>query len=107
MASHRQVEANRRNALMSSGPKTETGKRRSLRNAVRHGLTAETVIEVLEDPEDCNWQLPTQHHRFSRLRCGSPGECKIPASQDHATHDTNAEDVEPALRKIKKIRVHQ
>jgi hypothetical protein len=52
MASFSQIEANRRNALRSTGPKTEAGKRRSRRNAIRHGLTAETVIEVLEDPED-------------------------------------------------------
>jgi len=52
MASLSQIEANRRNALKSTGPKTKAGKRRSRRNAVRHGLTAETVIEVLEDPED-------------------------------------------------------
>ena len=52
MASLSQIEANRRNALKSTGPKTEAGKRRSRRNAVRHGLTAETVIEVLEDPKD-------------------------------------------------------
>jgi hypothetical protein len=52
MASFSQIEANRRNALRSTGPKTEAGKRRSRRNAVRHGLTAETVIEVLEDTED-------------------------------------------------------
>jgi hypothetical protein len=52
MASFSQIEANRRNALSSTGPKTKAGKRRSRRNAVRHGLTAETVIEVLEDPED-------------------------------------------------------
>jgi hypothetical protein len=48
----RQIEANRRNALKSTGPRTENGKRRSRRNAFRHGLTAETVIEVLEDTED-------------------------------------------------------
>jgi hypothetical protein len=52
MASFSQIEANRRNALSSTGPKTKAGKRRSRRNAVRHGLTAETVIEVLEDPEE-------------------------------------------------------
>jgi hypothetical protein len=52
MTSLRQIEANRRNALRSTGPKTETGKQRSSQNAIRHGLTAETVIGALEDPED-------------------------------------------------------
>jgi hypothetical protein len=52
MATLSQIEANRRNAFRSTGPKTEAGKRRSRRNAVRHGLTAKTVIDVLEDPED-------------------------------------------------------
>src|SRR5262249_29634922 len=52
MTSYRQIEANRRNALKSTGPKTETGKQASRSNAVRHGLTAETVISALEDAED-------------------------------------------------------
>ena len=52
MTSFRQIEANRRNAQNSTGPKTETGKQRSRGNAVRHGLTAETVVDILEDPED-------------------------------------------------------
>jgi hypothetical protein len=52
MTSFRQIEANRRNALRSTGPNTEEGKRRSRRNAVRHGLCAETVIEIVEDVED-------------------------------------------------------
>jgi transposase len=52
MISFRQIEANRRNALGSTGPKTEDGKWRSRRNAVRHGLTAETVVVALEDIED-------------------------------------------------------
>jgi hypothetical protein len=52
MSSYRQIEANRRNALKSTGPKTEAGKEASRRNAVRHGLTAETVIGALEDAKD-------------------------------------------------------
>jgi len=52
MTSFRQLEANRRNAVRSTGPSTGEGKRRSRRNALRHGLCAETVIEIVEDIED-------------------------------------------------------
>jgi hypothetical protein len=52
MTSYRQSEANRRNALRSTGPKTEAGKQVSRCNAVRHGLTAETIIGALENAED-------------------------------------------------------
>jgi hypothetical protein len=52
MTSVRQIEANRRNALKSTGPKTEAGKQASRCNAVRHGLKAETVIGASEDAED-------------------------------------------------------
>jgi hypothetical protein len=52
MTSFKQIEANRRNARLSTGPATEEGKRSSRQNAVRHGLTAETVIDALEDADD-------------------------------------------------------
>jgi hypothetical protein len=52
MSSLKQIEANRCNALKSTGPTTPEGKQRSRCNAVRHGLTAETIIATLEDSED-------------------------------------------------------
>jgi hypothetical protein len=52
MTTFRQIEANRRNAQLSTGPVTQEGKQRSRQSALRHGLTAETVIDALEDAED-------------------------------------------------------
>jgi hypothetical protein len=52
MISPFRLQANRRNALRSTGPKTEEGKQRSRENAFRHGLTAETIVASLEDVED-------------------------------------------------------
>jgi hypothetical protein len=46
MATVKQHEANRRNAQLSSGPKSQEGKDKVRLNAVKHGLRAE-VIEVL------------------------------------------------------------
>lgn len=52
MTSFKQIEANRANSRKSTGPTSDEGKQRSRCNAVRHGLTAETVIGALEDAED-------------------------------------------------------
>jgi len=52
MTTEKQIVANQQNAKHSTGPRTQYGKRRSRRNAIRHGLTAETVIDTLEDAAD-------------------------------------------------------
>jgi hypothetical protein len=44
-----QMEANRRNAQHSSGPRSEAGKKTSSLNALRHGLTARVVVLPSED----------------------------------------------------------
>jgi hypothetical protein len=41
MATDRQIAANRRNAVKSTGPRTSAGKRRARRNSYRHGLSIE------------------------------------------------------------------
>jgi hypothetical protein len=51
--SAKQIEANRRNALHSTGPTTQEGKEASRLNALTHGLRAkELVIPGQEDPID-------------------------------------------------------
>ena len=52
MTSNLQIEANRRNARLSTGPRTEQGKRSSSMNALRHGLTAQHVTVFDETEAD-------------------------------------------------------
>src|SRR5262249_18711439 len=47
-----QLEANRRNALKSTGPKSGEGKVKSRMNALRHGLTAGQAVLPHENEDD-------------------------------------------------------
>lgn len=78
MTTLKQIEANRQNAQRSTGPRTEAGKQRSRQNALRHGLTAETVISALESAADFSAfaaeiaadyrpQTATEHELVGRL----------------------------------------
>ncbi len=44
MTSEKQAEANRQNALQSTGPKSDEGKAIVARNALKHGLTARRIL---------------------------------------------------------------
>jgi hypothetical protein len=52
MATQKQILANRKNALNSTGPRTETGKRIASRNAIRHGFYSTEVLLPREDEEE-------------------------------------------------------
>ena len=51
MPTQKQIDANRRNAARSTGPKTPEGKQRVRQNALKHGLTAEVLLPS-ESEED-------------------------------------------------------
>jgi hypothetical protein len=49
MPSQSQLDANRNNALLSTGPRTPEGKAASSRNALKHGLLARDAVLLEED----------------------------------------------------------
>lgn len=51
MTSQKQIDANRRNAEHSTGPRTDEGKARSSQNAFSHGVLSENAISEYEDRE--------------------------------------------------------
>ena len=50
MSSAAQIDANRRNAQLSTGPQTDAGKQTSSQNSFRHGLASAKVVLPHEDP---------------------------------------------------------
>ena len=57
MPTNAQIKANRNNAKKSTGPRTEEGKSRVAKNALKHGLLARDTVLPGEDPADFNSQL--------------------------------------------------
>src|SRR6202035_4688312 len=73
MISERQLDANRRNAAKSHGPKTPEGRAAVRHNALKHGLTAAEII------------LPTTEDKleFEQFRAAFEVECQpvVPIEQ--------------------------
>jgi hypothetical protein len=63
LVSENRIQANRRNALLSTGPKTAEGKARSRANSLKHGLCASVVVE-----EDGAIVEERTHHLFWALK---------------------------------------
>src|SRR5467141_3760597 len=64
MASQLQIEANRRNAKKSTGPKTPEGRAAVRLNGLKHGLCAETLLlpgEAEADFTDLLHSFETEH----------------------------------------------
>ena len=60
-----QLNANRRNAQLSTGPRTPEGKQTAARNALQSGIYAETEVLPTERPEDLR-ALAAEYHQHHR-----------------------------------------
>ena len=70
----RRARANRANASLSTGPRTDSGKQRSSLNALRHGLTAASAVLPSED------QAAFDAHRrgfFDEYQPATPTESQL------------------------------
>src|SRR4051794_1310350 len=61
MTTPRQIEANRRNSLHSTGPRTPEGKEQSRRNALKHGVAGAGVVLPDDEQEAVAERLAQWH----------------------------------------------
>jgi hypothetical protein len=74
MASARQIAANRRNAKKSTGPKSDSGKKRSSKNAYHHGLS------IPRSAVESEAQLKDLARQFA----GEASDARIPSLAERA-----------------------
>src|SRR5690242_15392380 len=64
MATPAQLDANRSNSQLSTGPRTAEGKSASAANSLKHGLYAKSVVIPGEDPADYEQHAAEYRARF-------------------------------------------
>ena len=69
MASDKQIAANRRNAMRSTGPRTRSGKARSRANSLRHGLLSKVLVDsaLVNETDQLARRIAQEH--------GKPDDC--------------------------------
>ena len=92
MASEKQIAANRANALRSTGPKTVAGKRKSSRNAYRHGLSR---------PVPCDSATSAKVDATARVLAGEQ------ATEDRLTSAADYMRAQLELHRIRSIRTER
>lgn len=88
MATEKQIAANRRNAMRSTGPKTAAGKRRSSQNSLKHGLTAHAC--------DTSSSVESEAHKILELYLGP--------DVNLASQSQNLADAVGRLERIRTVR---
>ncbi len=91
MATIRQIEANRRNAMKSTGPRSAEGKAASRFNAFKTGIDAQSTVIPGEDPRVLDELTAEYHERFR------------PATPDHRFLVDTLVNAEWQLRRLRQV----
>ena len=94
MTTQKQIDANRRNAQSSTGPKTEAGKAASAANAISHGLTAAGDVLLQDESVDAFEEMQRGHAR----RLGPAGRAAGGCWRGKSSSCSGASTVPPGSR---------
>jgi hypothetical protein len=88
MSTSKQIAANQKNALLSTGPSSETGKATSSKNALKTGLTGQTVLLPTDDADAYEALIASFRDRYT------------PAGEEETALVQSLADAEWRLRRI-------
>ena len=90
MATDAQINANRRNAQRSTGPKSEAGKKRSSMNATKHGMTSKHLnVMAGDDPVYYQSRIDAFMNDFPNMDSLEVSVCKRLVHVDHILDRVN------------------